>query len=805
MFKNFFLTAHRNIIRNKIQSAIQVSSLTIGITAVILIGLYAKYEWSYDQFHEKLDRIYRLEYADNVGLSLAPGHQIMENIPEVESMVRLLSWDGKDHKSNWRHFPDGDSSAREKLISVEDIFWCDTSIFNIFSFNFIQGDPNNALRDPKSLVLTESTAREIFGDEDPVGRVLAEYTVTGIIEDVENSHLEINFLGSISYQDTLFGIPRDDPRYLNNWIGNNFFTYLLLPEHSDPIRIETQINEYFASNQENNSLEITESRFYSLRPLDEVYFTNGLRNENDYCRHGNKTLLIILISTAISLLGLAIINYVNLTTARASLRSREVGVRKAIGSSILRLIQQFLTEAILVSLFSFLIALTLVQLMIPPFNKLASTELQMPLSSGLIPWALYFLAAILLGVISGIYPAFIMVRFRTIESLSGAQDTGKGTLLFRRLLLTVQFTVSIILFIGLMVVVKQLKFMKTADLGFNKDQIIYVGVHEIGGVEFQSERQALKQRLLEYPGIRGVTYTGNIFGSNESATLFTPEINGIKNQFSQLSADPDFLDIMGMELLAGRKFSWDRPGDFYRYGNSIRILMNETATREYELKDPVGFTEIWESGFTIEVIGVVKDFNFKSQHEAIEPCILAWGMFMGSAFIKIAPENLPASMRSLKKVFEQEFPERPFQYYFLDETYDRQYQKDEQTVKIIFIYAFIAILLACLGLFGLASFMAARKTKEIGIRKSIGASERSLFLLMTREFVKWVILSVLIACPVGWILMNNWLQTYAYHTNVGVGIMLVAVFITVIITLLTVSWHSMKIARTNPVVALRYE
>ena len=197
MFKNFFLTAHRNIVRNKIQSAIQVTSLTIGITAVVLIGLYARYEFSYDQFNEKLDRIYRLEFADNVGLALAPGHQIMQNIPEVESMVRLLSWDGKDHKSNWRHYPDGDSTSREQLISVEDIFWCDTSIFNIFSFNFIQGDPKNALRDPKSLVLTESTARNLFGDEDPVGRVLAEYTITGIIEDVENSHLEINFLGSI--------------------------------------------------------------------------------------------------------------------------------------------------------------------------------------------------------------------------------------------------------------------------------------------------------------------------------------------------------------------------------------------------------------------------------------------------------------------------------------------------------------------------------------------------------------------------------------------------------------------------------
>lgn len=806
MFKNFFLTAHRNIVRNKIQSAIQVTSLTIGIAAVVLIGLYAKYEFSYDRFNEKLDRIYRLEYANNVGLPLAPGYQIMQNIPEVESMARLLSWDGKDVKSNWRHFPDGDSTAREKLISVEDIFWCDTSIFNIFSFDFLQGDPKNALRDPKSIVLTESTARNIFGDEDPVGRVLAEYTVTGIIEDVENSHLEINFLGSISYMDTLLGIPRDDPQYLNNWIGNYFFTYLLLPEHVDPSRVETRINEYFASHQEDNSLEITESSFYSLRPLKEVYFTNGLRNEHNYCRHGNKTLLIILITTAISLLMLAIINYVNLTTARASLRSREVGIRKALGSSVLRLIQQFLTEAILVSLFSFLLALTLVQLMIPQFNKLASTYLQMPLNSGIIPWALYILAAVVLGVISGIYPAFIMVRFKTIESLSGVQGTGSGSLVFRRMLLTVQFTVSIILIIGLTVVVKQLRYMKTADLGFDKDLIIYAGIYEIGDPAFRPERQALKQRLLEYPGILGVAFGGNIFGSNESNTISQAELNGIKKPWSLLNADPDLLDVMGMELLKGRLFSRDRPGDFFRWSdNSVRILINETAMREYELKDPVGFIETQDNGFTIEIIGVVKDFNFKSQHEAIEPCILAWGMYMSTAFIKIAPENIPASLRYLRKEFEMEFPERPFQYSFLDETYDRQYHKDEQTVEIIIVYAFIAILLACLGLFGLASFMAARKTKEIGIRKTMGASERSVFLLMIREFVRWVILSVLIACPAGWILMNKWLQTYAYHTNVGLGVMLLAVFITMLITFLTVSWHSIKTARINPIESLRYE
>ncbi len=788
------------------QSAIQVSSLTIGITAVILIGLYAKQEWSYDQFHEKLDRIYRLEFSDNVGLTSAAGSHIINNIPEVEDMVRLISWDGKDYQYLWKYYPDADSTGGEKIHAVEDIYWCDSSIFNVFSFKFIQGDPKNALRDPNSLILTESTARNIFGDEDPVGRVIGEYYITGIIEDVENSHLEINYLASISHRDTLNGQARGHSGYLNNWGNRVFVTYLLLPEYSDPDYIESRINHYFASMQEDFGSEITETRNYSLRPLEEVYFTNGMRSEDNYCRHGNKKLLNILISTAAFLLLLAVINYVNLTTARASLRAREVGIRKVVGSSKIRLIQQFLTEAILVSLFSFLLALTLVQLLIPQFNKLMDTELHMLLNSGLLPWVLYFISAITLGVISGFYPAFIMVRFKTIESLYGKQGTAKGALVFRRMLLTFQFVVSIILIIGITVVVKQLKFMKSADLGFNKELIVNFKITGIAKTRDRAKRQLMKQKLHQYPGIRGVAFSKNIFGSDDSNTNWLLELNGMKTPCNLLFTDPDFLDVMGVELLEGRNFSYDRVPDLYTNNDQyVRILLNETAIKETGIEDPIGYTETSENGRKLEIIGVVKDFNFKSQHEKIEPCILAWGGYVGDAFINIAAENIPGSLRVIRKEFERVLPDTPFQYSFLDETYDRQYHRDEQTATIIIIYAFIGFLIACLGLFGLASFMAARKTKEIGIRKAIGASERSVFLLLSSELIKWVLLSVLIACPAAWIIMNKWLQNYAYRTQIGPGVMILAVFVVISITFLTVAWHSVKTARTNPVDSLRYE
>jgi putative ABC transport system permease protein len=272
------------------------------------------------------------------------------------------------------------------------------------------------------------------------------------------------------------------------------------------------------------------------------------------------------------------------------------------------------------------------------------------------------------------------------------------------------------------------------------------------------------------------------------------------------NVDPDFFDVMGVDLIEGRKFSADRSGDFFKWGGDhIKIILNETAVKAYELESPVGYQETGDNGLTIEIIGVVKDFNFRSQHEKIEPCILVWGMYIGSIFIKIGPENMPSTLRYLKKEFESLFPYKVFNPEFLDETYNQQYKKDEQTAEIIVIFAIIAILIACLGLFGLASFMATKKTKEIGIRKAIGASERSVFMLMSKEFIRWVLLSVIIACPTGWYIMNRWLETYAYRTNVGIVVIMLAVITAFGITFLTVSWHSLRIARINPVNALRYE
>ena len=438
MFRNFVILALRNIIRNRIQSVIQIVSLVIGIAAFILIGLYVKNEVSYDRFNENFDRIYRLEFGNRVGQPTAPGHQIKQQFSEVENVVRLVNWQGKDEAIHLSYIQEGDSTEIS-TVKVEDYFWCDSSIFEVFSFDFIQGDPASALRDPNSVVLSESIARRIFGDADPIGKALSGnwLTVTGVIEDVKNSHIEINMLISLMSNPAQSDYERGDPGFLNNYVADfSYITYLLLPETNDPEYVEERINAYFSVNTPVGSGIDFEESSYSLRPLKEVYFTTDVISEKNYCKHGNLRLLRIVGTIAMFILLLAIINYVNLTTARASLRAKEVGIRKVTGSSKTTLIIQFLVESMVVALFSFLIALILVVILLPGFNQLASTDMDLQFIIKPGTWIIFIISILLLGVISGLYPALLLTRFQPVESLSGLKSRGSGSLNFRRILQT---------------------------------------------------------------------------------------------------------------------------------------------------------------------------------------------------------------------------------------------------------------------------------------------------------------------------------------------------------------------------------
>jgi putative ABC transport system permease protein len=804
MFNNYFISAIRNMIRNRVQTLIQVISLTIGITAAILIGLYAWYECTYDRYNEKADRIYRLQYGDRVGLPSAVGHEIKEQIPEVENVVRIVNWRGKDGYMLFYDYPEGDTTGNKIVRKQEDRLECDSTIFDIFSFEFIQGDPNTALMDPNSVVLSESEAKRIFGNKDPMAEPWGNLTVTGIIKDVTHSHLEIKYLFPLSAYRTQ-EMQNSGGDVLNSYSGyNGFMTYLLLPEGRDPEWVEQRINAYFKERWR-AAFDFEEETEFSLLPLKDIYFSTGWDWEMNYCRHGNLGMIKVLGAVALLILLLGIINYINLTTARASLRAREVGIRNVVGASRPRLISQFLTEAMVLTLLAVLIALTLIQLILPWFRNLAGTPLDPEFLHHPLIWVLFIVAILILGLLSGIYPALYLTGFKIRSILSGDQVYGRLSGQFRKLLLAFQYTIAGILIIAILVIFRQLHYMENADEGFNKELVVSGNI--VPAQYDVEKRKEFRQRLLQHPDISAVAFSSNMMGQEQH--MNSMELNGVEKPIGTMGVSPGFFDLMQIELLEGRDFSYDRPADLFIDGqtNTIRrFVVNETFVKEFGLEAPLETIITTYGPMPIEIIGVVKDFNFSSLHERILPMIFTWQTYEPKVGIRISDKHVQATIEYIHETFNDVMgPWVVFDGNFLDEQYDRQYLNDEKTAEIIVIFAVIALLIACLGLFGLSSFMAARRVKEIGIRKVFGASERSLFALLASEFLKWVGVSLAIACPAGWIIMHRWLENFAYRTTVSWWIFAVTILIALLITFSTVTWQSLKTARSNPVDALRYE
>jgi len=677
MLRNYFITAFRYIIRNKIQSFIQVISLTIGITAAILIGLYADNELSYDNFNEKLDRIYRLEYGDFVGQISAIGHEIKENLTEVENVVRIYIGATAPITKRIKYISDQGKATERKIELLTKSFYCDSTVFDVFTFPFIQGDPKTALRDPYSVVLTETTARAIFGNKDPVGEVIdierivpftRSYTVTGIIHDVENFHIDFDMLlsmVSLRERDDIDPLGSGEKELNAYRIAATYRIYLLLPDHHDKTKTEKNINAFFKDKMK-NSQRYEEGTVFSMRPLKEIYFSSPLKKEGGYRVYGNIKLLRILIAIAVPILILACINYINLTTARASLRAREVGVRKVAGSLKSRLIAQFLVESVLISLVSFLLAITLVQVLLPTFNQLAMTELSLERLFQPQTILLLFACILLLGIIAGIYPAIYLTTFKPVASLKGEQLTGVTSVLFRRILLTFQFAISVVLIIGVLTILRQLKYMKTADLGFEKELI--VNIHPRGMRKDFNKRQVFKERMLQSPNIKKVAFGPIPGGGRQASPGF--EYNGTKIAPYWLQVDPDYFDLMDIKLLQGRNFSWDMVGDYRPQGANLpqrRVIINETFVRELNLESPVGTILGSEDRVRREIIGVVEDFHYVSLHHKIEPYYYDWYQVLHGVSIKILPNGIQGTIKFIQNEVESMFPDDTFEYLFLDE------------------------------------------------------------------------------------------------------------------------------------------
>lgn len=810
MLKNYFITALRNFLRYRTQALIQIISLAVGITAAISISLFVLHEFSHDRFQEKADRVYRVEFGNTVGMWPAIGHQITQEIPEVEKVVRLVNWAGKDRIFTSDYSPRNDS-LDVRFVEITDFYWCDSTIFDVFTLPLIQGDPATALRDPYSCIISESTSKKIFGDKDPVGEAFwgGGIVITGVFKDIRNSHIDLNMLISMVSLDEMGGHKRGEPGYLNDYHGSHWMTYMLLREGVDRSYMEERIDEFFKQKWK-NLFEYEAVNHFHLRPMRDIYFSTGLEGENNTFNHGNLGLLRILIATACFILLLGIINYVNLTTARASLRAREVGIRKVAGAAPSGLFMQFQVEAILVAILSFLIGVGLVAISLPGFRRLTSVDLSMDFLEAPGTWLAILLGVVLLGILSGLYPSMYMTRFQPVESLSGNQSKGRGSLVFRRILLTFQFIISLVLMIGVLVISRQLGFMQNSDPGFNMEGVVnFTGGSHLWHQDHE-KRLLIKERLLQFPDVLGVTFSSSISGDNQDVSADPYRMKGIEKHTAWLGIDPDYLDLLEIGLHAGRHFDRDIPGDYVpeRGEGLYRVLVNETFIREFELELTGDQIITWENGYQQEIIGVISDFHFKSLHEQIQPTLLAWQDFLPVLAVKIAPGNMQSTLKKIQSELSSIFPELTpdfYKYSFLEQTYARQYEKDERTGWIILNFAIVAILLACLGLFGLAQFMAARRIKEIGIRKTFGASIRSVYLLLATEYIRWILLSAAVACPLSWIIMHRWLQNFAYRTGISWWIFAVAILFAAMITFATVTWQSLKTARTNPVDALRDE
>jgi len=797
MLKNYFRTAFRNLFRNKAYAIITISGIAIGLTAFWLITLYIADELSYDRFHKNADKIYRVaQHAKwdggelNIAATSAPfATELKARFPQIQEATRILPEGG------------GVMSFNNKAIKVEDIFFADANIFKVFTHPFLDGDVATALAKPQSIVLTESLARKLFGDPQRAlnQTILFENNypnlVTGIIKDVpQNSHLRFSALRSLP------------TNFSGEWQNFNLLTYLLLAKENDLKSLEAKL-PLFAAATIQKQMGISDYRM-ELQPLTSIHLHSGLQDE--ISSSGNINRIYIFMAIAALILVIAIINYMNLSTARSSTRVKEVGVRKVLGSGRSHLIFLFIIEALVMTFLAALIAFFLVSFLLPYFNTLANKNLSIWQFGAYYTMMALIAFAILTGIISGIYPALFLSRFRTIPALKGQMGNLSNNILFRKSLVVFQFVITVIMIVGSIVIYRQLQYVGTKDLGFNKDQVL---TFHIDDREARSQTTAIKSQLLQNPLIQGVAVAGNPIGNNNlGAHGFTFEnrdgsFSAGTKMAQELMVDADYLPTLDIKLSNGRNFIASNDAD--KYGAA---LVNETLVKELGWKDAVGKRIQFEYGkgekAERRVVGVIKDFHTYSLQHKVEPMVLLMPPVASqedNLYVKINTSKTPEALAFIEKVYKQFDKSNPVEFHFLDQNFAQQYATEQKQEQISLVFAILAVFIACLGLFGLVAFTAQQKIKEIGIRKVLGASISSITFMLGKDFIKLVCISILIAVPIAWYSMNKWLEDFAYRINIGWTVFFIAGFAALFIALLTVSFHAIKAATANPVKSLRME
>jgi len=805
MLKNYIKIALRNLRRNKLYSVLNITGLAIGITCCILILLYVQDELSYDRFHEKADRIYRatthfvlkdrvMNFASTAHVQ---GPMFKEEYPEVENYVRF-----NDYGSRRMIRYEDVSYAEEKFI------WVDNSVFDIFSFNLVKGNPKEALTKPNTVVITEEIAEKYFGDQDPIGKNLRIhndelYMVTGVMENIPaNSHIRPDFLASFITLD-LQPTGNATADLVNNV---DYYTYLLLDEGADYKELEQKFAVFVEKYLGPLISSIGGSAKYELQPLTSIYLHSNRENELE--RTGDMTYVWLFSGVGLFILLLACLNFMNLSTARSANRAKEVGLRKVVGAQRAQLIKQFIGESMILTFIAIFLSLLLVFFTLPIFNNISGKSLAMSYLSNPVLLLGLFGFFVIVSLIGGSYPAFFLSAFRPVEVLQGRLRRGAKNSVLRIALVSLQFTVSIVLIIGTLIVNKQLNYVRNKNLGYDKDHVIAL---RIRNEETQKRHEALRNALLTNPSILNVSASSslplgqNSFGAHHIGGQPLSEMIMLHTQI----VDEHFIDTYKMEIVEGRNFSRDFPTD-----PQEAIIINEATAKKLGWKDdPLGkeidalmsMTEMK----TYRVIGVIKDYHFQSLHEEIQPLVLYNANPYGGDYyrmsLRIRPENIQETIGFLSSKWREFDSQYPLEFVFLDDQYDALYRTEERLGKLFGYFTALAILIGCLGLFGMSAYSAEQRTKEIGIRKVLGATTSNVTMLLVKEFTKWVLLAVLIAWPVGYYIMNTWLQNFAYRIGLGVDTFVLSALLALVIALITVAYQAVKAAVANPIESLKYE
>lgn len=807
MLKSYLKIGFRNLVKYKFISFINLFGLSIGLTCCLLIFMYVKNEFSYDRFHQKAENIYRIERTFKDPES---GMSTLELGAVAPPFAPLLLNDFKEIKNLTRFIPNGSTPLRyeEKMFNQEDVYWADEKFFEVFDAETSMGNPKKALSEPYSVMLSEDAAKKYFGDSDPMNKIIRlnnqfDFRVTGVFQALPaNSHFHPEVMLSFSTlrDPSIYG----EENLRTNFGNNAFYTYLLLPEGYDPETLEAQFPAFLDRHiNEGGPIKASQYSSLQLRKLTDIHLKSHRDDEIE--ENGDIKRVYIFSAIAVFILIIASINYMNLATARSVLRAREIGIRKVVGAGKREIIVQFLSESVVICWLAAIVAFLLIWSALPWLNRMSGQELSFGI---LLHWnvlILILLFPFVVGLISGIYPALFLSSFQPVKVLKGTLKVGGRSTSFRKVLVVTQFSISIILIICTAIVFQQLRFMQSKSLGFAKDHIVTLNNNTALGENYEAFRTA----LLANPNIKNAGRSsripsGRLLDASGSQINRGDSLAPTKADIKVVAVDEDFIPTYGISIVQGRNFSRNFGAD------TSAFLINEAAVRILGLSSP---NDAVGKGFQYgprrgELVGVFNDFHFESLHQRILPMVFQMSTSAdgyGNISIKVSGANVADALTHIESTWKKFVPEIPFEYSFLDEQFADLYQAEARQRSIFSVFTAIAIFIACLGLLGLSAFTITQRVKEIGIRKVLGASVRDIVLILSKDFMILVLAATVIAFPVAWYAMNNWLSDFAYRITIGWSVFVVAGVIAVLVAFITISVQAIKAAVANPIKSLRTE